>query len=393
MSFLRSLLLCVVVAAGLVSPVTSANAQYSIDYVISPYKPALLDSWFFGINNRGQATGYALTRNEQGALVQSAVTYHRGDLQALGSGDYTNYYANTGFAINNHGAVIGNLNNQPTLFTADHVQIPIIIPGFTVDVTSSLPGLRGINDFGTVLVNGYLGLPADVSERYGYWNTREFRALSILDPLYPNVLPPDPNDYNSGPWSFAYSQGATGLNNSRQFASGVRQFNYDPGDPSDPNDDTYSDQFIHAFVFNGRDRYHLLQSPEPGDELMPIGIDQRGSVFGWAGARLAIWNLDGRLLSVLPDPPTPIRPFGFGAFPTVQRNNLGQVVAITSAGIALYDPQSGVWTDITSSIAGLDSGSFHTIQGFNDRGEFVGLATPPLHPTGVFAYVVSPTRR
>ena len=50
-------LLLVLWAFGLSSLLVPAHAQYIIDYVIRPYKPDILDSWFFGINNQGQTTG------------------------------------------------------------------------------------------------------------------------------------------------------------------------------------------------------------------------------------------------------------------------------------------------------------------------------------------------
>ena len=74
----------------------------------------------------------------------------------------------------------------------------------------------------------------------------------------------------------------------------------------------------------------------------------------------------------------------------MQRNNLGQVVAVTLAGgVLFYDPVSTAWTDLTPSINGLGTGTFSTIQGFNDLGQFVGLVRPP-QGGGVFGYVVSP---
>jgi hypothetical protein len=133
-----------------------------------------------------------------------------------------------------------------------------------------------------------------------------------------------------------------------------------------------------------------LQAPAPGVVIAPIGIDQSGSVFGWAGNQLGVWGLDGSLTSLLPDPGVGLRRSGFFGYPTAQRNDLGQVVAITAVGgIVLYDPGTSTWTDITPSIENLDGGIFSTIQDFNNRGQFVGLVTPPRRP-GWYGYVVSP---
>lgn len=170
----------------------------------------------------------------------------------------------------------------------------------------------------------------------------------------------------------------------------MREFSVDPGDLNDPDDDVYSERYLHAFVFNGQNGFSLLQAPSPGDEIVPIGIDQSGLVFGWAGRRLALWGLDGSTTSLLPDPGVSLRRQGFYGYPTVQRNDRGQVVAITgTGGIVLYDPAALTWSDITSSIGGLDGGTFSTIQGFNNRGQFVGLATPP-GISGWYAYVAGP---
>jgi hypothetical protein len=80
----------------------------------------------------------------------------------------------------------------------------------------------------------------------------------------------------------------------------------------------------------------------------------------------------------------------YGGYPSVQRNYLGQIVGVTVAGgVQLYDPVANAWSDVTPSINGLGTGTFSTIQGFNDVGQFVGLVRPP-QGGGVFGYVVSP---
>jgi hypothetical protein len=50
------ILLIVLSTLGLLAPLAPVRAQYSIDYVITPYQPDILDSWFFGINDRGETT-------------------------------------------------------------------------------------------------------------------------------------------------------------------------------------------------------------------------------------------------------------------------------------------------------------------------------------------------
>jgi hypothetical protein len=247
-------------------------------------------------------------------------------------------------------------------------------------------GRKGLNDAGMVHVYGYTVALPTVAERHGLWNRQGARILSCLDLLYPQILPPDPNDFNSGPSSFSYSQSDTNLNNARQFAAAVWRFDYDPVDPNNPDDDISSDQFVLAYVFDGKDGYSLLQPQTSGDVIEVLGIDNNGVVFGWTGGRLALWNPDGSLKSILPDPPSPLLGRGpFGAR-TAQRNELGQVVAITAAGVALYDPALAVWTPII----GRDAGDFFTIQDFNDRGQFVGTVTPPLNHGGWFGYVATP---
>ena len=99
----------------------------------------------------------------------------------------------------------------------------------------------------------------------------------------------------------------------------------------------------------------------------------------------------GVLESILPDPGTLYyQGAGLLGYPTIQRNNLGQIVARTkTGGVLFYDPLTNAWTDITSTIDGLGTGTISTIQGFNDEGQFVGLVRPPAGG-GSFGYVVSP---
>ena len=81
----------------------------------------------------------------------------------------------------------------------------------------------------------------------------------------------------------------------------------------------------------------------------------------------------------------------FAGYPSAQRNDLGQIVAVSlDRGLLFYDPVANAWTDITSSIDGWVAGTrFTTVQGFNEQGQFVGLARPP-QGGGDFGYVVSP---
>ena len=175
--------------------------------------------------------------------------YRNGNIDVLARGWNGSYFGYTGLAINNRGDVVGTLEYQPTFFAAGGGQTQIVTPG--LDYIS----VKGLNDAGTALIQGY---PGGFAEREGFWNKNSFRTLPVLDPLYPNSPPPNPNDTNSGPWSFSYSSTMTGLNNRNQFAAGVHFYASDPKDPNNPNDDVYTDQFA-----NG------ITSIERGDPLPP----------------------------------------------------------------------------------------------------------------------------
>jgi hypothetical protein len=290
--------------------------------------------------------------------------------------------------------VLGNLDVQPYFFGAGGPTVPIEVPGqfVSVYVAGSNPG--GLNDAGNALISTFPDDPNDIPPD-GYsglaiWNQSGAQALSALNPLYPYMNPPDPNDFNSGPSSSAGTVSVTHLNHANQFAASIHVFGFDPMDPANPDDDVFSETFTHAYVYDGQGGFRILEVPTPGEEVRPIDIDELGTVFGWAGGHLALWGPDGMLSSILPDPGTTLDDLGYGGFATAQRNNLGHVVALTLAGGALfYDPISNTWSDLNSSIDGLGTGTFSTIQGFNDLGQFVGLARPPLGG-GVFGYVVSP---
>ena len=368
-------------------------AQYAIDILIDPYHPGIVDSWLFDINNQGQSTGYVVQR-VGAAFIHSAVTYRDGDAEVVASGGPGGLYSLSGVAINNLGDVLGNVGFQPYLLGAGAPAVLVEVPNkySSVNVAGTLPG--GLNDSGNVLISAYpndpLDTPPGAFSGLALWNFGGTAALSSLDPLYPYVNPPDPNDFNSGPSSSAGTFSVTHLNNANQFAASIHEYPYDPMDPNNPDDDVSSDNFTHAYIYNGQGGYSLLEELTPGEEIRPIDIDESGTVFGWAGGQLALWGSDGALQSILPAPPTTLDDFGYNGFPAVQRNNLGEVVGVTLAGgVLFYDPIPNAWTDVTPSINGLGTGTFSTIQGFNDLGQFVGLVRPP-QGGGVFGYVVSP---
>ena len=361
----------------------AAAGPYSIDFLINPYHPDVFDSWLFGINNQGQATGYTVTKNAANHFVQNAVIYRAGVTQVLATGA-PGGLGTSGLAINEGGDVVGNANNQMIFFAAGGATSFIGSPGF------DFPTFRGLNNPGDVVINDF---PADLyydAERFAVWHAGTSQRIAALDSLYPYTLPPDPNDFNSGPSTANYSRRVTGLNDAGQFAASVSTLANFPNDPNDPNDDTFTEDYAYAYVFNGHDGASLLQPPTPGDEIDPITIDATGTVLGWAGDHLALWDLDGAVEAVLPDPTTPLKHTGGFGYSSVARNGLGRIVGVTTAsGVEFYDPVSNTWTDITGSINGLGIGTFSSIQGFNDLGQFVGLVRPPTGG-GVFGYVVSP---
>jgi hypothetical protein len=370
---------------------TAAADERSIDFIINPYHANIVDSWLFGINNQGQSTGY-IVEHIVNSFTRSAITYQNGSTQVVGLGSSGGSFGLAGFAINNLGQVVGNVNDQ-AYFLGAGPAVPIEVPEKFVSlfVAGLLPG--GLNDSGNALIGAYpndpIITPTGAYSGLTLWNQAGAQQLTGLDPLYPFVNPPDVNDFNSGFSSGVYTASVTGLNNANQFAAGLHYSDYNPVDPNNFEDDVSNDFFTKAYIYDGQGGYNLLETIAPGAEIRPIDIDEVGTVFGWCGNQLALWGSNGALQLVLPDPATVLDDFGYNGFPTVQRNNLGQVVGVTVNGdVLFYDPISNAWTDITSSINGLGTGTFSTVQGFNDMGQFVGLARPP-QGGGVFGYVVS----
>ena len=371
-----------------------ANAgAYSMDFLIAPYHPGVVDSWFFDINNQGQAAGYIV--NWSGNTFQTnAVIYSSGNSQVLASSNTFDFPPSVqGIAINNHGEAIAIINDQPFFFGTSGPAVPINVSGSDVFISTNLLG--GLNDSGNTLIGAFPTnfptLPPGGLSGLALWNVTGSTALTALDPLYPFANPPDPNDFNSGPSTGAYSNKLTRINQNNQFAAAVYVYDFDPMDPANPDDDVFDERFTDAYVYNGHDGYSILQNPVPGEEIRPLNVDESGTVFGWVGSRLALWGLDGALQSFLPDPPEPLDTGIFASYARAQRNDLGQIVAVSlDRGLLFYDPISNAWTDITSSIDGWEPGTrFTTVQGFNDLGQFVGLARPP-QGGGDFGYVVSP---
>lgn len=297
------------------------------------------------------------------------------------------------YGINNHGDTYGYVSSTFTFNSFGGAAVPISVPGYN---TNSKVGNTqgGLNAAGNVLVglsaSDPASIPPDASLGLAIWNAAGSTVLSVLDPLYPYANPPDPNDPNSGPSSGSYTFSNTHLNHANQFAAAVDTYFYDPMDPNNPDDDTQTDS-LNAYIYNGHGEYSLLQAATAGDVIQPIDIDEAGTVLGWEGDRLALWASNGVLQSFLPDPSAALRMYGYAGYPSVQRNNLGQIVALTAVrGVLLYDPISGTWSDISPSIDGLGTGLFDSIQGFNDVGQFVGLVRPTQDSGGTYGYVVTP---
>lgn len=386
-SLQRTTALCASLALASLTNLAPAHAQYTIDYLISPYKSGIADSWMFDINNQGQSTGYLTVKDANGKFSQDAVIYRNGEVQTVASTPGFKFAAVTyGRAINDQGDVVGSINRTPTYFSAaTGTATTIDTPGMEYNQ------IYGINNAGSVLVNGWDStVPQGYTENFQIWNNGTSRSLGALNALYPYTLAPDPNDPFSGISAFSSSFANTNLAKGDRFAAAVDYSTYDPKDLNNPDDDVVTDSSS-AFVFDGVDNYHLLASPAAGGVIRPINTMDDGSVFGWVGKHLALWNPDGTLREMLPDYEGGIRLYGYGGYPSVQRNSLGQIVAITDArGIARYDPLTGTWSDVSSTIIGLGTGIFDSIQGFNDLGQFVGLVRPPSSGGGgTFGYVVT----
>ncbi len=357
-------------------------SPYSVDILIAPYHPGLVDSWLFDINEQGQSTGYII-QNLGAGPVRSAVNYRDGNTEIVPT--------RSSLDINNVGDTVGNdVDFQPQFVGAGEPAVPIEIPGYFASLFS-----RGcLNDSGNVLIQAFpndpLDMPSNAFSGLAIWNAGVTQTLSALDPLYPYMNPPDPQDFLSGPSSSSYTTNITRLNNLNQFAAGINRGDFDPVDPLNEEDDIYNDAYTQAYIYDGQGGYSNLEVLLPGDEIRPIDIDEAGVVLGWAGSQLALWGPTGALQSALPLPAELLNQSGAFGYPSVQRNNLGQIVGVTVAGgVQLYDPVTNAWSDITPSISGLGTGTFSTIQGFNDRGQFVGLVRPPAGG-GVYGYVVSP---
>ncbi len=381
-------------ALGLLTPChcPKANAaqQYSIDILHDPFHPGVRDSWFFDINNSGQVGGYIIPP-APAPFRRQAVIYQNGASQVVLPGETA-----TVRAINNQGDAIADTSAGNMVFVSgvSGTVTPIDIPG--VGSTLGAGGFynKPLNDLGNVLTLRYLDpadMPPNAFSGLGIWNVNGYTALTALDPLYPYVNPPDVNDFNSGPSSFTATVSNTGFNKLNQFAASTYDEGYDPKDPLDPDDDTSTEVYNHAYLYDGHGGFKFLEQRSPTEPIRPIEIDDAGTVLGWAGHDLALWSSTGAFLSVLPTPAAGLLEVGYGGEPSVQRDGAGKIVAITRLkdGILVYDPVSNTWTDVTPSIGGLPAGSrFDSIQGFNDHGAFVGLVAPP-GLLGTYGFVAS----
>ena len=367
---------------------------YSYDIVIRPDHANVIDSFLFDINSHGQATGYIATLIN-GVAAKNVVTYRNGAAQTLATtGRFRGDYSHAGFAINNQGEVVGNVDDVPYFFDAQGAATPIEVPGSTVSLFIGGLTSGGINDVYNVLVGVFPTDPAMTPpggfSALALWNPQGSTALSALNPLYPYVNPPVPDDFNSGPSSSSGTSSITHINHANQFAAGVHVFAFDPKDVANPDDDVFTDMYANAYIYKGNGAYKPLQQALLDQEIRPLSIDELGTVFGWAGESLALWDVNGVLLGMLPSPIETLDA-GIHGSPRALRNNLGQVVAVTLSGeLLLYDPILQSWSKLSVSIADLSPGTlFNSITGFNDLGQLVGLARPP-QGGGSFGYVLSP---
>lgn len=378
----------------LASAERAVAVPYSYDIVIRPDHANVIDSYFFDINSHGQATGYVATRIN-GVAAKDLVTYRNGAAKTLATtNQLPGNYSHAGFAINNQGEVVGNINDVPYFFDALGAPTPIEVPGNSVSLFVSGLTSGGINDAHNVLVGVFRTDPATTPpggfSSLALWSPQGSMELSALNPLYPYINPPIPDDFESGPSSSSSTSSATRINSANQFAAGVSLFAFDPKDLANPDDDVFTNTYSGAYIYKGNGAYKPLQQPLPDQVIRPLSIDELGTVFGWAGDNLALWDSDGVFLGLLPSPIEALDAEIHGS-PRALRNNLGQVVAVTlSHELLLYDPSLQSWSKLSASIEDLPLGTeFNTITGLNDLGQFVGLARPPLGG-GSFGYLVSP---
>ncbi|MFO0849523.1 MAG: PEP-CTERM sorting domain-containing protein [Gemmataceae bacterium] len=362
-----------IAAVALLAAAAPAPAGYIIDVLNPRTNPAIFDSWLFAINNGGQATGYVGDR-ATGRYVP--VIYQNGQITRLTPLSPTApYYANLGASINNRGQVVGPSGfGNPFLSGPGGLTTPLPAPAGTSIAGYGL--LARINDRGDVFVPGYND---DFPNRLVLVRDGVPTALPAFDPLFTNG-DPDTGD------GYTYLDRNTWLTNSGLTAGLVDRLTLDPTDP-----DVVNDNFT-GYVFDLLGgTYRQLAGVQAGDYVRPLDIDQDGTVLGFStragGGDLGLWNADGSLRQVLPTPAGGFlldAPYS-GSF--AQRNNLGQVLALSAAG-GLLSYQDGRWADLTGQVAGLGGFRFDSLQDLNDRGQFVGLVN--VGGGSYFGYVVTP---
>jgi hypothetical protein len=376
--------------------VAPAFASYQIEYIVGPFQPGVADSWMFDINSSGQATGYIIRRDENDELYQSPVIYQHGRVAELTRRQATFGASTVGVSINDGADVVARLNDDPakdSFFYYANGQAPVPVAagdwGFL--------RVADLNNVGQVLIvdESPLLTSTTLTARLKIWSSGNMQELTLFDSLFRQVLPPDPTDMNSGPSSITAPGMITNINDAGQFAVGRYLSGFDPRDPSTSDDDISIFEQLPAIVYDGAGSYSLLAVPAPGRAGEPISIDSDGAVLGYVfdpatpdQSQLGLWNADGVLQRMLPDPGIPL----FVYSGNVARNELGQVLALAAdgSGVRMYDPTADDWTDITKSISNLGEGSIYSISAFNDQGQFVGLALHPNTDISLFGYVASP---
>lgn len=300
-----------------------ANSQtHRIDILSDQSYPQLEDAWMFRINDQGVAAGYIATENVNGPYLPA--TYHgNGQFQTYGL--QSRSYFGTVRGIDREGNFAGNLTDMNFNSTSYVMQNGVV---------EYLPfgQVSGLSSEGMAF-GDYFNPDTEQSQFFTY---RDGNMQSFVQPF-----------------QFAFVQSG---NNRGLLAAG--SYNPDTDNVNGYLFDTVTESAINLEIPTGFDGAELFQVTN--SDLVYGGV----RTADYSDFRYGIWNSDG----------TFNRYFGIddGTFQTDARfNDLGQAISLYEGGVWQFDGTQ--WNEL--QIDGLGDYNILVVNDFNNRGDFVGLAS------------------
>ena len=314
---------------------------YSIDILSTDRYPQVQDSYMMRINDQGVAAGYIATESVVGPYLPT--TYSNGRFSSLSNQSVgLGHYIGLVTGINDRGDVVGNVTNADGSYTP-YVERGGVTQSITLP-SNSIPA--------SPFVSGVMGIGAGGLAYGNYIDQNGLEHIFTATGAVATDLAPSIPGFNQ------FTTDTTGHLLSSAGILGVYAF-------------STASEASPAFLYDTKSGSFTQLATPQGFVYDNIYRVSTTGVFGsvtdanFNVLSLASWNLDGTfrgLIGVPSDVP----------LSNVHFNDLGQAIALTSDDRLMYFDGTS-WS--SRVVAGLGNYTLAEIDDFDDRGDFVGLAS------------------